>query len=126
MVLRPVLPPYKPPPDLKWLPRMGSNGQLYKARGPPGTGDKDKEGDGGGQGAPEVDATPMGFLKRYWYILLPLLLSNFLGGSEPAAPQEGQASGGQQGAVAPGGGAATPSAAPAEGGGARKRRGKRD
>ena len=111
---------------MKWLPRRAANGKLYQASGPPGSGDKGEGGGpGGGPGAPEVENSPLGFLKRYWYIILPMLIMNLMGGGEPA-PAEGA-----EGASAPGGGAvqggAAPAASPAGGGGSgKKRRGKRD
>jgi hypothetical protein len=120
MVLRPVFPQYKPPPGLRWLPRIGSNGKLYQAQGPPGS--SDEKGQGQQQ---ELPTGPMGFIKRYWYILLPLFIANFMGAEPP--PQEGQSGGGQgQGGAGEGGGgaaAAAPSAA--SGGTTRSRRGKR-
>ncbi|CAB9525074.1 expressed unknown protein [Seminavis robusta] len=117
MVLRPVMPQYRPPPGLRWLPRIGTNGKLYSAQGPPG-GDKEKEG--GGPGQQPVDNTPFGFAKRYWYMLLPLFLANFIGSDPPS--EEGQSGGGQQQQV----GGPPPTAAPAVGGATKKRRGKRD
>ena len=120
MVLRNVMPQYRPPPGLKWLPRLGTNGKLYQAQGPPGSGEK--EGKAGG-GQPEMDNSPMGFMRRYWYILLPLFIANFMGAEPP--PEQGQGQG--QGQSAEGGGAgAAPTSAPAAGGAAPKqRRGKR-
>ena len=131
MTLKPVLPQYRPPPGLKWLPRLGANGKLYQAQGPPGTGG----GEGGDKNQQEqqpVDSSPMGFIRRYWYLLLPLFLSNFIGG-EPPPPAEGQQpQGGEGGAAQVGGagapaqGGAAPSASPGGGGGgAKQRRGKR-
>lgn len=117
MVLRTVMPQYRPPPGLKWLPRLATNGKLYQAQGPPGAGDS-KDGKGG-DAPPEMDNTPMGFVKRYWYILLPLFLMNVIG-TEPAPPEGQQQGGGQQ----PQGGAA-PAAAPAGGAAPKQRRGKR-
>lgn len=120
MVLRPVVPNYKPPPGLKWLPRVGPNG---KTQGPPGTG----QGEGGEQGTgQEMPTTPMGFIRRYWYILLPLFIANFMGASEAPASerQSGDSSaGGASGQAQEG---AAPTAAPSGGGNAPKsRRGKR-
>ena len=122
MVLKTVMPQYRPPPGLKWLPRLGTNGKLYQAQGPPG--EKDGKG-GGGQGgqAPEMDNTPMGFIRRYWYILLPLFLANFLG-NDPPPEQQGQ--GQAQGQAQQQGGGTAPTASPAGGGAPPKqRRGKR-
>lgn len=121
MVLRTVMPNYKPPPGLHWLPRVGANGNLYQAQGPPGTGGEQ----GGTGGGPEQEQAPMAFLRRYWYILLPLFIMNFFGAPEapPAEGQSGQAAGG---GAAPAGGAAAPAAAPAAGASPPKsRRGKR-
>ena len=126
MALRPITPNFKPPPGLKWLPRMAANGKLYQASGPPGTGEKGEgggPGGGPGGGGPEADNSMMGFFKRYWYIILPMLIMNLMGGGDPA-PAEGA-----EGAAAPGSeaGGAAPAASPAAGGGSgKKRRGKRD
>ena len=122
MALRPVMPQYNPPPGLRWLPRMGTNGKLYQASGPPGTGDKGEGGGAGGAGGPtpEMDNSPLGFIKRYWYILLPLLIMNFMGGEPPAE-------GGEPGSAPAGGAAASGGAAPtsAPGSSSKQRRGKR-
>lgn len=125
MVLRPTMPQFNPPPGLKWLPRMAQNGKIYQAQGPPGTGEKGGEGGGkggGGPGGPDMDNTPLGFIKRYWYILLPILIMNFMGGGAPEP--EGQAGSAAGGAPAvEGGAAATPTTSP--GGASKQRRGKR-
>lgn len=119
MALRAVMPSYRPPVGLKWLPRLGTNGKLYQAKGPPGSGDEKGKGGAGGGGDPEVDATPMGFMRRYWYIIVPLMLMNLMGG-EPPAP-EGQ----QQAGAAAAGGAAAAAGAAAAGAAPKQRRGKR-
>lgn len=122
MTLRAVMPSYRPPVGLKWLPRLGTNGKLYQAKGPPGSAD-DKGGKGGGGDAPEVDASPMGFMRRYWYIIVPLMLMNLMGTEPP--PPEGQQQQAQAGAAAAAGGAAAAAAAAAAGAAPKQRRGKR-
>ena len=139
MTVRPVMPNYRPPPGLKWLPRLGSNGKLYQPQGPPqqgggggGGGDGKTGGDGGAgpEGQPPVDNTPFGFLRRYWYILVPLFLANFMGSPEEKPPAAGGAApgGAASGGGAPAAGGAAPSASPGGGGGGaapKSRRGKR-
>jgi hypothetical protein len=116
------MPQYRPPPGLKWLPRLGTNGKLYNANGPPG--DKDSKGGGGGAGGqPEMDNSPMGFIRRYWYILLPLFLANFMGADPPAGAEGGPPPPGAAAAVEGGGAAAAPTASP--GAAPKQRRGKR-
>jgi hypothetical protein len=107
MTLRTVLPEYQPPPGLSAL-----KGAATTANGPSMGGGDDKP--------PAADNSFMGFMKRYWYVLLPMLIMQFMQAQAPAeeAPPEGQ-----QPQVA-GAGAAPAAAAPADGA-ARKRRGKR-
>ena len=116
------MPQYRAPPGLKWLPRLGTNGKLYQSQSPPGAGDKDGKGGAGGGQAPEVDNSPMGFIRRYWYILLPLFLSNFIGAEPPPEQQQGEGQGQAQGQQ--GGGTAAPTASPG-GAAPKQRRGKR-
>ena len=109
MVLKNVLPHTKPPPGLNFLKHRNTKGSAGGARGP---------------GAEEEP--PTSFIRKYWYILLPLFLANFM--STPDVPQEGQ---GQQGGgetqqvqgSAPA--APVPAAAASPGKRAGKRRGKR-
>ena len=120
MTLRAVLPKIKPPPGYSWLSHPNKN--KGSAGGAPG-------GDpaGGGGGGSEEDP-PKPFFIKYWYIILPLALANFIpfgDSAQPAAAVEGGASSGEAPAVAA---AAGPAAAPAAGtGGSSKggRRGKR-
>lgn len=125
MALRPITPNYNPPPGLKWLPRMASNGKLYQANNPPGTGEPgEKGGPGGGPEGPEVDNSMMGFFKRYWYIIVPMLIINMMGGEAPAPAEGGEGSSASGGGAAQGG--AAPTASPGGGGANKRRRGKRD
>lgn len=120
MILKTVLPNYQPPPGLKFISDKSKSG------GEPlggGGGESKPEGFENNKEAEQPNSI-MGFLQRYWYILLPIMIMNLM--SEP--PQEGQQQQGQgqpqqqgeQGASAPA--AAT---APAPAGAAPKRRGKR-
>jgi len=121
MTLRTVLPDYQPPPGLHILkvPSAGGGGPAAKLLG--------------GQTAENApaDPFPLGFLKRYWYILLPLLIINFMAAEPPpeqqqqqghAGPGDGPAAAGAPTAIA---GAAAAAAGAAEAN-ARRRRGKRD
>jgi hypothetical protein len=138
MVLKTVLPQYKPPPGLKYI-KSSSNGKSGSGAGtiPAGatmtTSDKPppsftgKGGEDGDSEEPELDNSMFGLLKRYWYVVLPLVLSNLLtssGGEEPKAAEvegggkAGESSGGAAGGTAPvGGSTASPQV--------RQRRGKR-
>lgn len=128
MTIPTLLPKTKPPPGLKWIPRASVSGT-----GTPGEGTQSAQS--GGSGGDKTNTPPFGdedaqkardnqsFLRKYWYIILPLALSTFFSAEEPAKAPAG---GGKQGAVADRGVAAT--AAAVAGGGesaARQRRGKR-
>lgn len=132
MVIKNILPNTKPPPGLAFISHP--NNKKKKVGGAGGAG-------GAGPAAePEPLSGPWAFIQRYWYILLPLFLANFLGPAEDPnqQQQEGQqgGSGGNQGST--GGGASATASAPAAaatpttaapssggGGGKRGRRGKR-
>jgi len=127
MMLRPVMPSYNAPPGLKWLPRMSNNGKVYQAQGPPGTGE-DGDGEGNPPKQPEITG-PMGFIKQYWYIIIPVMVMNLMGGEPPAVATGDQAAvqAGTGAAAVAGGAAAAAGAAVGAGGGAPKsRRGKRN
>jgi hypothetical protein len=107
MALKAVLPNTKPPPGLTFVQHPNKN------KGSAG-------GAAGGQGPsePEPVTGPSSFIKRYWYVLLPLFLANFIGNNAAPASsdqqqgQEGEAIGGQQGDAAPvagGGNVSSPS-----------------
>lgn len=96
MTLKTILPDYQPPPGLSFI--KGAHLHVQEALGGQ---KKDQEQD---------NSFPYGFMKKYWYVLLPLFLMNFISSGPPAEQ-------GTEGATA---GAATADA------GAPKRRGKRD
>jgi len=102
MTIPSLLPESKPPPGLKFVSRPGS-----------------KDGP-----VPEGDAPagPQGFLTKYWYIILPMVLMSLFGGDAAPKQEEGgeQQQRGAQPAVA-----AKPAAAAPGGSAARQRRGKR-
>jgi len=152
MTLRTVLPAnskQKTPPGLKFLPRSKKTKPAggEQPRTPTGTAsnpdDPFSSGADEGEGAegedddqPPVDNSPFGFIKRYWYVFLPLLISNFMGGPPP--PEEPDRQGQQQqGQGGDSDATRSPSASAAAsprssgaaggggGGGAQKRRGKR-
>jgi len=105
-----VLPATKPPPGLKWFQRKSSDPSRPNV-------------DIGGQ--PENQS----FMRKYWYILLPLFIIGITTGEDSQAQQQpGQQGQGQPTASA--GASASAQAppavsAPSGGGGARQRRGKR-
>merc|ERR1712179_225486 len=96
MTLRTVLPSYQAPPGLKFISKRNTVGSATTADskakagtfGAGAAGDDDKNGN---QEAP--DNSPFGFLRRYWYIIVPMMLMNIMGG----APEEEQKDGQQQG-----------------------------
>lgn len=105
MALRTVLPQTKPFPGLTWMTHPNARkGSASKAPGGDPTAGPDSE-----------EAPQKPFFIRYWYVLLPLALANFL--PDPQKQQEGQ-----QGGEA----AAPAAAAPAPAAGGSKRRGKRN
>lgn len=88
MTLRTVLPPMtKPPPGLKFFAKVNPHG--------PGS-------PGGAE--PEPLTGPGGFFKRYWYIILPIMLMNIFGQAPPAEEGGDQVEGGE-GSVPPQGSA---------------------
>lgn len=109
-----------PPPGLKWIP-----------------GAVPRKKSAGGVFAPEEQAPEaglFGFLKRYWYIVLPLILMNVMGGGGGEAPlaAQGGAAGSGNGATAAaaavgavGAAAAATSPSSAAGGSPVRRRGKK-
>jgi hypothetical protein len=141
MVLQTVLPKYNPPPGLKYIKSTGSSGShgMGGSAGTVGSGatmtttDKPPpsitgKGSGSGDGddgdePPELDNSIFGLAKRYWYVLLPLILSNLLTGNqeEPKTEAEGGAGAAGEksgaGAAPAGGSTASPQV--------RQRRGKR-
>ena len=121
MSLKTILPSYQPPPGLKFIPGSSSSGKPTGAGAGMG-GDAKPEGFGTKQEA-EAPFTVMGFLQRYWYIILPIVIMNSIS-SEPEPQQQGQGQAAAGGAAAQGGGGGQVAAA-AAGGSPAKRRGKR-
>ena len=84
MPLKTVLPSVKPPPGLNYLPGTKST-----------TGSGTGAGAGGGGGFAKDEPEPpqglFGYLTKYWYIVVPLMLMNLLG---PEPPREGEEGGG--------------------------------
>ena len=110
-----VLPSTKPPPGYDWIKRAKKTA----------TNDRDSGDNSQGPDAqdtgfdPEAEAAQQAtanqsFLRKYWYIILPLTLMSLTGGEEP--PQQGGAASA---------GAAAAGAAAASASGSRQRRGKR-
>lgn len=111
--LRHVLVGEKPPPGLKFLP-YPKRPQQQQA-GSPSNPLLQDGGDGRNQQQQQPDS-PFGFMRRYWYIILPILLLNIMGGSPaPESPDQEAATPSQQGPsqgaalVAPAGAAAATS-----------------
>jgi hypothetical protein len=125
MVLRALLPSYQPPPGLKFIAaQKASPKTMTGLPGLPGATPPPPDGFGTGE-KPEAAAPEglMGYVQKYWYLWLPLLIMNSIstqGSAEEAAPADGAP------AVAPA--AAAPKGAATKGAatkGAAKRRTKR-
>jgi hypothetical protein len=97
MTLKTILPDYQPPPGLTFL--KGAHLHVKEAMG-------DQK-----PGQEQDNSFPYGFMRRYWYILLPLFLMNFMSAGPP--PEQVSAEGASDGTATAGAGAP-------------KRRGKRD
>lgn len=123
LALKPVLAAAKPPPGVQFLKRPRDAN----------TAKNNQENNGGNEGSstepdyedpepkPEPPSGIFGFLQRYWYMILPMVVMQFLAPPPQEDPQQ-SAQGGQ-----PAQGAAPATAtAPAHGGGGQKRRGKRN
>lgn len=122
MTIPAILPKTKPPPGFKSIPRSGSQGgsagsQSSRNAGAPPFGDSEEE-----RKARENQS----FLRKYWYIILPLALSTFFSAEEPAA-SNGPRGGGGSGAGSSAASAGVAAAAVAGGAGnaVKERRGKR-
>lgn len=127
MKLAAELPRYQPPPGLSMIKGASMNSKA----GAGGSGNAGGADEGTGE-VPPPDNSLMGFLKRYWYIVLPLALNVFMSSAEPPKPegegggQQQQQGGTQQAASAPQ--RQAPAAAPASASSSskvRSRRGKR-
>jgi len=122
MILPAVLPQTKPPAGLKFL--KSKNGNKPNPLDP-----NEKE---------QPVTSPQGFLRKYWYLILPLFIMSMTSGAAPeeqqqpaqgaaaSHPSQGGSGGGGQAAASAGAAAPTQSA-PSGGGGtsATRRRGKR-
>lgn len=116
MMLRTVLPQYNPPPGLKYLKSTTTTGSSSGSDGGGGGATTDKppasitgkgssgSGSDGDESEEEMDSSFMAFIKKYWYVMLPLILTNLI--SSPAA-KEGE---GKEGAGGAQGQGAAPSA----------------
>jgi hypothetical protein len=104
MTLRTILPSYQPPPGLKMITKSKTVSQTATKESPEGKKTPGKPGvlfgaedaDGTQQAEQVPDVSPFSFLQRYWYIILPLMIMNFMSPSqeEPKEGASGQQSGG--------------------------------
>lgn len=101
MVLKSILPQTKPPPGISFVKQPKAPG----AKGPQGNGGATSSSSGDGENydgddeeeAPTAVPSPFSFLKKYWYIIVPMLIMNFLStqsSEEPAAEGQPQGQGG--------------------------------
>jgi hypothetical protein len=120
MTLKAVLPHTKPPPGLAF---MANPNTVKNTKGSAGG----AAGGAGGAGGPiPEEAGPQGmewFLRKYWYVLLPLFLANFVGngGEAPKPDEEGGAGAGDAAPAAAAQAIAAPGASPSK----KARRGKK-
>ncbi|KAL3894668.1 MAG: hypothetical protein SGARI_007667 [Bacillariaceae sp.] len=117
--LKPILSVSKPPPGLSFLKRPRQS--KTEADGSGGSSNENAYEDPNEHAKPEPPSGVFGFLQKYWYIVLPMVLMQFMAPPAEEPPQ-------QQGGEAPQEGAAAPpavAAAPAGGGKKAQRRGKR-
>ena len=116
MALKNILPQSKPPPGIAFVKQPGTGTGKKKGSA---TGSEDSEEYDDSDIPPNEIPTPMSFLQKYWYIILPMVLMQFLAVEEEQQPaqQQGQQ---QQGAGQNSGGTIAPAAAS----GQKMRRGK--
>ena len=111
-----VLPSTNPPPGYDWIKRTKKTTTNERD-----SGDNSQGPDAQGTGFdPEAEAAQQAtanqsFLRKYWYIILPVVLMSLTSGEEPS----------QQGGAASAGAAAAGAAAASASSGSRQRRGKR-
>jgi hypothetical protein len=127
MLLKPILTPSKPPPGLTFLKRPRDTATAGSSKKKDGDGDLDYDDR---ESKPEPPSGFFGFFHRYWYLIVPMLVMQFLA-PPPEDPQQQQQGGrGQQQQVQQQGAAIAPppGAMAATGGGTKKsaRRGKRN
>ncbi|KAL3934479.1 MAG: hypothetical protein SGBAC_009814 [Bacillariaceae sp.] len=92
MILKAVLPTTKPPPGMKFIPHPDLKKNKAGASGAgAGSATGDAKGGGGGEIPGADDEPPQSFMRRYWYIILPLMIANFMGGPAVDAGAEGAA-----------------------------------
>jgi hypothetical protein len=127
MPLKPILTASKPPPGLTFLkrPRDTSTGGSSNYKNQNGHLDYEDP-----EPKPEPPSGVFGFFQRYWYVILPMMVMQFLAPppEDPPQKQQQQGEGGQQQQVQQSVAGATPPATmTAPGGGTKKRarRGKR-
>ena len=116
MTIPSILPHVGPPAGLKWIhqPKMGNKSSQTS---------KDKDGPSGPGFGAEGESKPeeQSFLRRYWYIILPMTIMTFFGPEEPRK-EEAARSGGAVPGVAAAAAASTTSSSAAR---VKTRRGKR-
>jgi len=84
MTIPTLLPKTKPPPGLKWIPRASISGTATSQSVPPGGGGDETPPFGDSEEAKKARDS-QSFLRKYWYIILPLALSQLFSGEDPAA-----------------------------------------
>ena len=127
MTLRTVLPSYQPPPGLKFISKKKTVASSATTE-PSADGKSKTEGgsnpfnteDDEAKTDDPIDASPFGFLRRYWYIILPLMIINFMSKADDPPPEEQQPTSSANGPAA-----ATQQASAGDGTAATSRVGKR-
>eukprot|EP01083_Nonionella_stella_P013007 36736_1 len=107
-----VMPQQRPPPGYGWIKRIVNKSLNGAASGT----ENDGASDAPGFNPEKLGQDPQqsySFLRKYWYIILPVSIMMLAGGEEEPAPQAGRSQGGSGGAGAGGAGAGQASAAAA-------------
>lgn len=143
LTLSTILPNYPAPPGLKFITKKKTISATATRETTTGSGTATTTGSNPFFGAPEedpsgnkqtpdADTSPFGFFRRYWYILLPLFIMNFLSKPEEPVSEQAQQQQQQRGGNTQVGAAVAPPTMPAQqqpqqrdSAAARKRRGKR-
>ena len=91
MALKNVLSQSKPPPGLAFMKQAQQPGEQGSSSNGGGGGDEEQDPDA----PPNAVPSPFAFLQKYWYIILPMIILQFITG--PAEEQKSQGPGGNEG-----------------------------
>ena len=94
MALKNVLSQSKPPPGLAFMKQAQQPGEQGSSSNGGGGGDEEQDPDA----PPNAVPSPFAFLQKYWYIILPMIILQFVTGpaEEPKSQGPGDNEGGEQ------------------------------